>query len=63
MVVHAQGVTPRDRDKTVSKPPGLEPLGLRFERRQKPQVIGFIGSEQDQREPLERAFVLVRQAL
>jgi hypothetical protein len=58
-----QGFTPRDCAKTVSKPHGLAPLGLQLSERQIPQVVGFIRSAKNQTEPLERAAVLVRQAL
>jgi hypothetical protein len=61
--VSTTGFTPRDCAKTVSKPPGLVPLGLQLSERQIPQVVGFIRSAKNQTEPLERAAVLVRQAL
>src|SRR5207244_5598593 len=48
---------------TLSKPPGFGSLRLQLSERQIPQVVGFIRSVSNQREPLERAAVLVRQAL
>jgi hypothetical protein len=48
---------------TVSKPLEFGVLGLRLSERQIPQVVGFLRSGRNQREPVEWAAVLVRQAL
>ena len=49
--------------KLCQNPLDLGVLGLQLSERQIPQVVGFIRSVSNQREPLERAAVIVRQAL